>query len=469
MIKSKIQTTLLLFITILLLMMIGSISTVFTYIAVVGCFLIDILIGYMNRKKGDANCVVGILLLLCFQNFMIGMGAHITENKSDSLKLITQIPFMTIAIIWCFIFFLGKGFYGIKKERRLFGLLLLCLAISFIVGRGVASAVLINIRNLTVFFMCFCIGYHCLNTEEKLIKFQGSYLYVSLVLLVAGIILLIGGRSLYEMIGINEVYSAKTSSIVTDAYSSGVFRTEILNRRFIRMGSLYYEPVNLGYLFSCSFLVAYFGTYTKSKVRKGMWCIITLLGLILTFGKGGYMVTITSFCGAYALKCSRKIRNFDKKLLANIIVAALIMFVGIFSVYYYRRFGGVVKQHFWGIIGTWDSILKKPIGYGLGVGGNAAKRFGALTTEWLSSGGETALMSYLYQLGIIGGLIFALSVLSLTVNTKTAINNSYFSLFLLIPAVLLEVSILQDNTFTPQCISMFMVLQGSAKKICAAV
>ena len=191
-----------------------------------------------------------------------------------------------------------------------------------------------------------------------------------------------------------------------------------------------------------------------------------LVALILTFGKGGYLITAIVFIYAYA----QKALGFLKKTLGQknirLLGICLIIFAGTaFSIYYYQNIGAAASPHFWGIMQTWQSILKRPLGHGIGNGGNAATLYGSsAAVSWLASGGETQLMSFFYQIGIQGGLIFILCVIKtmLPPQTRTHFGNE---IFIVIPFALLGLSLLQDNTFTPQCIVLFMILQGAANRI----
>ena len=133
----------------------------------------------------------------------------------------------------------------------------------------------------------------------------------------------------------------------------------------------------------------------------------------------------------------------------------------LFVKFYISHYGLAVMNHIWGIMNTWQNVLQKPYGHGLGTGGNAAQVLSSTAGDWLSSGGETALLSYIYQIGIQGGLAFVLAVLStkVKISNKRAYKGQSIAFYL--PFILLGVSIMQDNTFTPQCVASFMLFQGA--------
>ena len=126
-----------------------------------------------------------------------------------------------------------------------------------------------------------------------------------------------------------------------------------------------------------------------------------------------------------------------------------------------KYIGAAIRPHIWGIQNTWENVLARPWGHGLGTGGNAAQILGGANSEdWFGSGGETALMSYAYQIGLQGVLCFILCVFSTAVQKANE-----FTPFFYIPIILVGVSLMQDNTFTPQCITAFMLLQGGVNKV----
>ena len=116
--------------------------------------------------------------------------------------------------------------------------------------------------------------------------------------------------------------------------------------------------------------------------------------------------------------------------------------------------------------------MKQPWGYVLGTGGNAAQTFNSSNGDWLETGGETALMSFMYQIGIQGILALILTMLSMTnIRKKQFFRKEdkdigrLIGIFNYIPIVLIGVSLLQDNTFTPQCIVVYMFVIGALKNM----
>lgn len=447
---------------ILILMFVGSTNVICSYISIVVIALLAIELGKFYSEKTNVDCCVGIVLLLVFQNFSIGLGAHILNNYSASLMLMTQMPFMTIVIIWGMCFIGKRRLIAIDGKRKKFFVLCMLILLSLAFGHGSINAILINIRNMTVFFLAYEIGFAQIDNKKDLEKFERTISIFAFVLLISGLILLVGGYPLYKMIGINEVYFAKGSSLSGDL--DGRFHTTLIKTQYLRMGSLFYEPINLGYFYACAFLTAWFGNWQKTKLEKFLSIAISGLGLILTFGKGGYLIAGTVWICVYVYRRLNKVKfEFSREQKRSLIIIAMILGVTSFCIFYVNNIGAAVLPHFWGIIQTLESVKRKPIGYGLGTGGNMSQTLNGLALSF-ETGSETALMSYFYQIGIQGGIAFVICVINLALKPDKQVAKE-IEMFCFVPYILVIMSLLQDNTFTPQCIVLFMICQGAANRI----
>lgn len=451
---------------ILVSMFIGSIIWPFTYLALFISLFMAAILGFKMTKQTSSKYCKGIISLLLYQNLCIGLGAHLFGNFSSSLKIITQIPFATLFVIWA-IQFIKNPKIRQDKSFKFFIALLICIAISFLIGRGSILAILINIRNLITFFIAYQIGKLNIENTEDLNDVVKHIIKNAVIFLVFGIILNILGYKGYQLIGIDEVYHAKGVEITGKL--DGRFHTTLIKTQFLRMGSLMYEPVNLAYFYSLATIVAFFTTWTKDIKKKLLLTILCGVGLILTFGKGGYLLTFTAFLSYYLYKIlekyvSPKMKFNAKKTFIGSLILIAIFFIS-FCLFYYWNIGAAANVHFWAIEATWKSVISRPLGYGLGTGGNMATLFNNTPIEtWLSSGGETALMSFTYQLGLQGLICIIICMISM-IRIKQKNQKPLQIVFNYIPFLILGVALLQDNTFTPQCIVPFMFIQGACTRL----
>ena len=462
-----------LFLVIHLCIFVGALNNVLTLVCTAIAFVVSIVIANESVKKKNSSTCVSIIILLCLQNFLIGLGAHLSKNTSESLKILTQIPFMVILINWLFIqVYLIKHKTKRSPEKKYFILLIAFMLLSLAFGRGEIQSILINIRNMTIFFMGFEIGKTYLYSREKFELFIKKYNSILFVMLLAGLILMAGGYGLYSAIGINEGYIAKS-----DVGAVGVlnyrFFTTISNFRIMRMGSLYYEPVNLAYLYSIGFLVNLLYKPTIIKAKKATGIIISGLGLMLTFGKGGILIAacaILFVCLYRSYSCL--LERLGSNSIRRFAILLVIMLASVFCVYAYNNISTSANPHFWGIIRTWENVKVKPLGHGLGTGGNMAFALDSQKTAsfdsnnpWLSTGGESAIFAFMYQIGILGTVSLALCAICMSSGYKRCRNDIFMNTMKILPVIIIGVGILQENTFTPQCIIPFMIFQGGSARV----
>lgn len=423
---------------------------------------------YISTLKIRRELILySIILVLVFQNFVIGVGAHIASNTTG-LSYLTQVPLFFVVGI-----FLGSGLSNIEYERSMlyFILLLVFIAVSLLIGRGTFNSIFANLRNLVFFYVVYYISKKIMKKDFSMHYFVSKLVILGIFILVIGIVLLIGGFPLYKMIGVNEVYIAKSASM--DALSAvsldDRFYSDIFGFAVSRMGSLYYEPVSLGYLLVGMYLFTTLFDWTKDVLVKNVSKILLLIAILLSFGKGSFLILFLSIFAPLLHKFFKKVFSTNNdNLVFNIAVILIPVFVYFFSTYYNTIFGGAVGNHFMAITQTWPNVLSAPLGHGLGTGGNASETFssaGSITdNQWLSTGGETALLSFGYQIGLIGMIVLILTLLSIS---KKILKNmeQYHGLrknniitIVYLPVILIIASIFQDNTFAPQCISIYMML-----------
>jgi len=454
--KSKIT---LLFALQVICIFLGAISPQLTYLFFAISIVNSIIIGIKsNAHIGDSICI-SLIWLYVLQNLMIGLGAKIGQNTDPSIKLLTQIPSITLIAI-CLISSIKNRVVRLNKADKLFIIYLSLIISSLLFGRGSLQAIAMNIRNMTIFYFIYKIGKNYLNSQNY-ISFYNKLMTCASIVLLIGVVLLIGGYDLYNAIGINEVYIAKGTAIRNDALDDR-FYTSLISTRLPRMGSLYYEPVNLAYFFLGTLLASIFSTKQIDKKNT----ILNSLGLTLTLGKGGILTTAIVLLFAWIVK---KMKPFLYKTSVKriaFVFSILVISVGvIFSIAYYQKIGAASSPHFWAVIKTWKNVISKPFGHGVGTGGNMSQVLNATNTKasygssWLATGGESALMSFLYQIGIPAVIVLFLIMNELVpIDKKTS--NYKIAIFWFLPIALMSISILQDNTFTPQCVILPMIIIG---------
>lgn len=454
----------LLFCVQLVFMFMGAISQTATPIALILSAVVAFMISMCAKKENGVDIVMGIVWLLILQNLMIGIGAHLGGNENESLKLLTQIPSITVFAVAATVSIRDGNMF--KNRAGKFFLCFLCLVlVAIFIDRGQMLGVLMNIRNMTIFYFAFLISKSLIKDKNQRKILHNKIMISAKIVLIVGIILLVGGYGLYEKIGIDEVYIAKGSTLGGGRLDDRFFTT-LIQTKIPRMGSLYYEPVNLAYYYASVLLLALYPI--DGEKRKSGEILVGLIGLILSAGKGGIMIVL--LCVGFML-IMNVVNNGSKRIKnAMVIVGVATILSGVaFAIYYYNNIGASASPHFWAVIRTWQSVLERPLGHGLGTGGNMSLLFNtgssvaSYSSSWLSTGGESALMAFMYQIGIPAtGFLFA-TIYNL--NSRKKIRNNSLGVFWFFPIAIFIVSILQDNSFTPQCIVLPMFIVGTVSNL----
>ncbi|WP_445622799.1 hypothetical protein [Lacticaseibacillus paracasei] len=399
---------------------------------------------------------ISILMLLVYQNVVIGVFGNIGFTN-ESLQLFTQIPFIYIVMIFLILLFEKKMVISNVFSKML--IFSLCIIASMINGSDLIEMIM-QIRNLTVFYFAFEIIRYSITSEFLAYHFSRQFVLICITAAIIGIILLIGGFTLYSVMGIAKVYAAKGLPMEGVLELPGRFTTDVFNVHMSRMGGTYYEPVTFSYLMSSGTIVAVVSDWTSSRIKK----VLTTLGLgiclLLTGGKGGMLVMLIIVVGAVTTELVSLVNS--KGLTAGkfwLVVVVVLVLVSIFSVIYAKLFAGPAAAHFQTIEETWRTIIEHPLGHGLAQGG-----FNGEETDVYASGGESALMGIGFQLGIqgiitLGGVFVALSkyLLAIIGSNKVSGLKKYI---VYLPIAIFGVSIFQLNTFTPQAIVPFIFVLG---------
>lgn len=427
------------------------------YIGLLGTFLAAIIITNIETFKSYIG--ISIVMVLCLQNFIVGAFGKL-GGQFSSLSFMTQIPFLFLAFIFLSLFIQEK----IKIDKLYKPMFLLALIILFaVINGGGISNILVQVRNLIVFFLAFEVFSYCGNNEYDFKIFSNQFLSLGVFMFIIALILYIGGFSLYEKLGIANVYTAKGLPGEGVYFLPPRFTTEIFNIPITRMGGLYYEPVTLSYFFSAEFIGAIILPWTKDLSKKLVLSMVFGVALLLTGGKGGMLISVALIFAYICTKIGSS--NISPIKIWFILVFTVSIFT-LFSKFYASNYAGPAGAHFTTITDTWSVIKQSPLGHGLAQGGFNDNELSF--DNQMATGAESALMSIGYQLGIPGMGILGLAFVTMTNQVMgfsyrvNRLSNSYYYMIAFIPIVLFGSSVFQLNTFTPQAIVPFMALLSGA-------
>ncbi len=420
------------------------------------CVLFLMLFVFAAKEANDRTLVVPktIILSILFQNTIIALACRMSGTASQELNIFTQIPFLEILCTSFWIFM--KEFK--KKKHVLFYFYLIIIAVYCLKGKVTSISVLLyNIRNLIVFYLAFVIGGYYIDNERKFNEMTDFYIRIAVFSGAFGIMAMIGGAGFYRAMGIAELYHIK--SIGTLYFVDGLpatFYGDFFGTYRTRLASFFLEPVNYSSFMALAVILSACNLKDLGKVTQFLFLLACNM---MTFGKGGLLIITLTMWAVIAGRLLPHRKRAQVKTVKNVITGFLIMFCAILGVYYGKRFS--YNYHFFAIMLTFHALLDNVWGYGVGTVGNI-RNMSSDTFEAI--GAETGLLNFWCQIGIVGLLVFLMLNLNMMKNVikkwRRSRNENIQLAFLFLPLVLVMVFIFQENIYTVQVITGYMLLAG---------
>ncbi len=404
---------------------------------------------YLNlrdiRRHGIAIPKIAVSLLV-FQNFSIGIGAHMGGYDGEGLSYLTQIPTLFIGISYLFVLLNEK----LEKRDIIYLLYVGLCFLFFFRGTGSMTDKVTYFRNFILFYMAFSLGKYYLGQESEMRDFIQYFMKIATAAALFGLLGMFLGTEFYHKIGVMEVYTAKHYVSFRNNLP-GNFFTIIFGKWVNRLASFYYEPVNFSYFMALACILAFVS-------RKRIFFFAFLICEILTFGKGGYLILgLSVICCLLQELLGKYNRKYARKCIVVCAILSMAAMVYIVQTYFTHDFG--TYNHFYGIYTGLRAVRKSPWGNGLGSAGNLIK-----TVYFASQDiSETGLVNMAYQIGIPGAVLFTgliISMAGVVFQKYRNTNARIYMVFSFIPFIIIIASVFQENTITPQCITGYMLVLG---------
>lgn len=414
-----------------------------------GMVILAVIFFYVNLrniKRAGITIPKTAVALLVFQNFSIGIGAHMGGYDGKNLSFLTQVPTLFIGIAFLFVLLTEK----LEKRDIIYLLYVMFVFLFFFRGTGSLTDKVTYFRNFILFYMAFSLGRHYLRGKSELEDFIRFFMKIAVAAALFGLLGMALGTGFYHKIGVMEVYTAK-HYVSFRKNMPGNFFTIIFGIWVNRLASFYYEPVNFSYFMALACILAF------ASGKRFLFCFF-LICEILTFGKGGYLILgLSIMCYILQKLLGRYNRKFARKgiLLGTLLSMAALVYI--VQTYFTHAFG--TYNHFYGIYTGIRAVQNSPWGNGLGSAGNLIK-----TVYFASQDiSETGLVNMAYQIGIPGAALFTGLMVSMAgeiFQQYRSMNTRIHMIFSFIPFILIVVSVFQENTITPQCITGYMFILG---------
>ncbi|MED3793798.1 hypothetical protein P4571_15275 [Niallia alba] len=417
---------------------------------------------FVYFEKSPINTAIFISLLYVFQNTIIGLGLNFSKSEVitqyNSIQTIIALSslygILVFAIIW-----LDSPNKIVGNYEKIGFVMLITTIIYMFIGEFNFVVSLGYARNLFLFIMFPLIGRMIVKHVRDIKIFLNYIFTISVFVALFGFVemLFFTNDIWYSILHLDIVLNAKGMIVRNFSNLPSLFYTLLFEYKFRRMASFFMEPVNLSYFFAVPLILSF-------VLKKRILFVVFSLALILTFGKGGWLVTFIGICSILLLK----LKEFQRKDgFTKLFLITLVLFV-VLAYLYFKISPGTALPHLWGLMAIEQSLLNTPFGHGLGSGGNfAAIDFEGNWMNLLNTGAESGVSALAYKMGIIGTSLYIFFILSLG-STLFKIyleqkNEEIGRIALACCGMLLGIlfgSIFQENPLGPQTNHLALLLSG---------
>ncbi|MBW5447127.1 hypothetical protein GE107_13775 [Cohnella sp. CFH 77786] len=419
--------------------------------------------------------VLLLIFVVMVQYFVIGVGGnwvHSEHSVNELLLLLTKELVSGIAFAFLL---LKKGnavklsLSGIAMHEWVILFFLGWVLVSFVLTDAPLNVSLAYIRNFVMLFVLYGIG-RIVDLRPGNFKHYFYFLTAAMCALsFFGLIELtfFTNRFWEEVFHVSRLYMEKTGERYHELVRNGLplmWYTVLGHFQPRRLVSFYMEPVNLSYFYVIPASLLFVKTWMSASKKPLLAALLVFNAgaFLLTFGKGGILAFAITCCATVVF-----LRFPDKAYWKTCGVAAFLVFLA------YRGtksfISGSADNHFVAIASVFSNVFDYPLGNGIGVGGNYSRVLGGSGVDWLGSGGESALASMTYQLGIPGLLLMTLFFMGVSFSlykkagrVSDPLQRAFAYMMSAAAFSLFIGSIFQENAFTPHANVLFMLSAGLA-------
>jgi hypothetical protein len=373
-----------------------------------GPLLLVLLVIAWNARRKPLLVFAVILFWLSLQNIILTPLSKLLEPATVRLLIGAKEVFFLLIIMSSFLHFLarlssrgGAGF-SVLWTDLVGASYLAILLVEFIRGHSFPFLARASyLRFFAILPVCYFLG-RSLPLEARHLKtvFRLTIGIATFLCLFGFAELFVLGDAFWKRAGIIDFFFAKgTAGWLTTSQYFANWHTWDFGFPLRRMISLVLEPTTLAELIAGATLMAAFSGLFLGLKRE-LTVLILLAGLILSFGKGGWVIFMV---GAFFVLLK------ERKRMA-VVIGTLFLIFGALFILQNVQAGGNVPIHVRGFLEGVRFAAHHPMGIGLGSGGVYSALFGL---RQQSQGKESALGSMLVQTGFFGTLIYAIFFLLL--------------------------------------------------------
>lgn len=393
-------------------------------------------------KKIDLSmCIAVPIIITCFQNVLLGLIAY--EISSLEMNFLIILNYWYMCILFAIMLFRKKNNFA-KKIMLLFFVLVLYSLVMFVLNPTSVNGFFASFRNVTGPIMFLLVGI-IIGDRININLFSKIIFTVFLIVFIFGLYERFIDGDFWIRYNIGEIWNKK--GIYINIFTNKPYNhysAEMINGQPLRrMVSTFAEPVNLGTFYLFVTLLAWW-------YRKYCFMFMAMLGCLLTVSKGALMGILMFF----VIWCYFRLEKNSFRCISFILI---IGFLGVG--YKINQMGDSMAVHIKGLLVSFESLYKNPIGIGLGNAGVYGNLF-ALSDK--SEVQESGLGVIIAQLGIIGFGIYVLvfgNILSiLKERSEVSKHNKIFIYSLVFDVIFLI--IFSESVLSPNSCIIFMTTIG---------
>lgn len=337
--------------------------------------------------------VLKMIFLICFlQNIiLVALSKYLSSAEFNILALSKDVYVML---------FLAKLLLSNKVMpiQVIFCVLSMALlaAMMFVFGTGELTGRMSCFRQLILPFLFYSVGRLCNLNNNQLNKLIRFFINVTIAAILFGFIEYAIGESLWEPLGLIEY--AQHKGVADHLLSNNMFRSFYTyltpTIRIRRMASVLVDPVIFSQIIAFATITCLFiKDLFEIQAIKFICMVILVLGLVLSNGKGGIVIALLSFCVLLR-------QSTNSKILSRLLLFSIVFIIIYYFTYQIQEdLSG--SAHYNGLINGLQSLIRNPLGTGIGSEGNLAYLHNGLGYAQ-SGAGESYIGSMIAQTGIIG-------------------------------------------------------------------
>lgn len=417
-------------------------------IYIINLIILNISIYYFSRKF-NANSIYVLISIVMLQNLFLVIFSSAMPSSIMNMYILSKEVFVIMMVICAFIRY--------KRNINVLDLLVTFLAIvilySFITSDATIKAKLANARQIIIPIVLFYFGNMVRVKENHINKTFKFIIKLGIFAFIIGFIQFLIGERLFDHIDVASFYTNKgLAGWISNGRYPVSFVAWDLHQMFgtyiIRFVSIFYEALTAGHIMALCFVISIFedSIYDGNNMKRGIYSILFLLGVILTFSKGAYVVVFI----AILFKVNTMIKS--KKLFYLLLSLSSVLICSLVFVLWDKVIS--IQMHAKGFI---NNILSARLfsGEGLGNIGVYANAF----AENNQSHGESLIGNLSGQFGIIVMIVYLSIILIMIYSNIISKKTSKIIPIVLVASVLLEM-FLSESSVAFLSTGLYFVISG---------